>query len=393
MSARVDVAVVGAGPFGLSVAATLGRRLRARVYGPALETWRARMPRDMLLRSAWEETSLWSGDAAGTIDAWAAAAGEARHEPLPVTTFLRYGAWFCERFVREHVAERVVAVEPAARGYRVVDAAGGETEAGAGVLAPGIVPFAVAPPALAEAVGTRVRFAHDVSNHGALSGRRVVVVGAGQSGLEAAALAAGAGAEVELLARSEVRWFANREPYVPRGPLERRLYRLAYPALGYGPPPLNRLVLHPDAFASLPARLRRKIARRTLRSGGSPWLRSLVERRVRISTGASVRSVDSSGDGLRLLLDDGSEREADDVVVATGFRFDLDRLPFLAPELRARIAVADGWPVLDRGFRSSEPGILFAGYPAEGRFGPLVRFVLGARFNADRIARTLGAGP
>ena len=50
----------------------------------------------------------------------------------------------------------------------------------------------------------------------------------------------------------EVRWFADREPHYPRTPLRRRLYKLAYPAVGYGPPPLNRLVIHPDLFAALP---------------------------------------------------------------------------------------------------------------------------------------------
>ena len=46
-----------------------------------------------------------------------------------------------------------------------------------------------------------------------------------------------------------VRWFADHEPHYPRGRVQARLYRLAYPVVGYGPPPLNRLVMMPDVFA------------------------------------------------------------------------------------------------------------------------------------------------
>ena len=69
MAERIDVAVVGAGPFGLSVAAHLGQRLRVRVFGAPMETWRTRMPPQMLLRSAWEESSISAPDDVGTIDA------------------------------------------------------------------------------------------------------------------------------------------------------------------------------------------------------------------------------------------------------------------------------------------------------------------------------------
>jgi FAD-dependent urate hydroxylase len=212
-----------------------------------------------------------------------------------------------------------------------------------------------------------------------------VVVGGGQAGLEAAGLAAQSGASVELITRSEVRWFADREPHHPRGPIQRRLYRLAYPAVGYGPPPLNRLALMPDVFAALPEGLREKLTARVLRSGGSPWLHTLVERSVRVSAHTTVVSATRTPAGLVLRLNDGTEREVDHVLIACGYRFDLSRLSFLSPGVAAGIAVRSGWPVLDRFYRSSDPNIIFVGYAAEHRFGPLSRFVLGADFTATRV--------
>ena len=72
-----------------------------------------------------------------------------------------------------------------------------------------------------------------------------------------------------------------------------------------------------------------------------------------------------NGHDLVLGLSDGTAREADAVILSTGFRFSLDRLSFLSPAVRAAIVVRDGWPVLDRSFRSSDPNLFFVGYAAE----------------------------
>ena len=48
------------------------------------------------------------------------------------------------------------------------------------------------------------------------------------------------------------------------------------------------------------------------------------------------------------------------------------------------MAVRDGWPVLDRYFRSSDPDLMLVGFAAERRFGPIARFVSGSRFTAYR---------
>lgn len=381
---RVDVAIVGAGPYGLSVAAHLPGR--ARVFGAPLDTWRTRMPPDMLLRSAWEETSL-SAPAGGTIDDWAAATGEARQEPIPLQSFLRYADWFRRKLVSDHDESDVARVDRVGESFRVVPASGREVEVRSVVVAVGVTPFARAPSPLAP--GPRVTFAIDEGDVSRLSGARVLVVGAGQAGLESAGLAARAGASVELLARSGVRWFADREPHHERSALGRRLHRLAYPAIGYGPPPLNRLVLHPDLFAALPRRARTALTERMLRPGGSPWVRALVGDAVQITEGAVVTGVDEQADGIGVELSDGSSRDVDHILLAAGYRFELERLAFLAPALRESVRVEHGWPVLDRSFRSTVPGLFFVGYPAEGRFGPLSRFVLGCPFTARRVADAL----
>jgi FAD-dependent urate hydroxylase len=386
LSRHLDVAVVGSGPFGLSVAAHL-QELAVGTFGEDMATWKNCMPSGMLLRSAWDETSLSAPGDLGTIDNWVRETGGPREEPIPLDLFLRYSAWFADRFVSDRNPSDVSSITPDGLGFRLRTKAGDEVEADRVVIAVGVMPFAFVPPALArlfgEAVGLSTGHPDDIERH---KGRRVLVVGGGQAGLESAGLAAQAGALVELVTRSQVRWFADREPDRPRGPIHRRLYRIAYPAIGYGPPPLNRLVLYPDLFAALPGGLKRRLTERLLRPGGSPWLRPLVDGNVKLSERCTVTGVEKTSGGLLVELSDGSHREVDEVLIACGYRFDLDRLAFLAPELRARIALRDGWPVLDRFFRTTDQRVQFVGYPAEGRFGPISRFVLGSKFTATRVA-------
>jgi len=388
MAEKLDVAVVGAGPFGLSVAAHLRER-KVRTFGEEMETWRTCMPREMLLRSAWEETSLSAPDGAGTLDAWVRETEASRLEPIPLELFLRYSAWFAERFVHDRDPSRVASVEPSGSGFRLSTEEGSEVEASHVVVAVGVMPFAYVPPGLAEQLGESISIATGMENADRYAGKRVLVVGGGQAGLESAGVAAAAGATVELVTRSRVRWFADREPHHPRGRVRARLYRLAYPVVGFGPPPLNRLVMNPDLFAALPERARRSLSARVLRSGGSPWIREFVERSVRISEKNTITNVEQASGSLVVRLTDGTVREVDQVLIACGYRFDLDRLSFLSPSARARIATRNGWPVIDRFFRSSDPNIFFVGYAAEDRFGPVSRFVIGADFAASRVRQAV----
>lgn len=387
MTERLDIAVIGAGPYGLSVAAHLAGR-NVRTFGAPMETWRTRMPPYMFLRSDWEETSLAAPGNLGSIDRWARVTGEEREEPIPLQKFLRYAEWFRQTFAPEGDPSDVVALEREGDGYRLTTAAGAELAARQVVVAVGAVPFAYAPPPLGAAVGDRVAFATSLQDYEPYRGRRVVVVGGGQGGLESASLAARAGADVELVVRSSLHWFADREPHKPRGRLHQRLYRIAYPVVGYGPPPLNRLALHPDAFAALPQSARRRVAARILRAGGSPWLREEVEREVHVTEGVAVEGIEENG-GVQLRLSDGTVREADTVILAAGFRFSLQRLGFLSEALRKRIALDEGRPALDRWFRSTERGLLFVGFAAEHRFGPVARFIPGTRFTANRVRESL----
>ena len=86
-------------------------------------------------------------------------------------------------------------------------------------------------------------------------------------------------------------------------------------------------------------------------------------------------------------FDDGSERVVDYVLLGTGYQVNIAGYPFLSDSLLERVARVNGFPRLDPGFESTAPGLHFIGAAAAWSFGPLMRFVAGAKFASQRVAQ------
>jgi hypothetical protein len=134
---------------------------------------------------------------------------------------------------------------------------------------------------------------------------------------------------------------------------------------------------------------------RCLRPLGAPWLRSRLAD-VSCKLGCEVHDVAINRGAVKLRVSDGSTLQADHIVLATGYRIDIGRYTFLAPDLLSSVEQVAGFPVLRAGLESSVPGLHFVGAPASLSFGPVMRFVVGSWYagsaTADRILgrRSLG---
>jgi hypothetical protein len=131
-----------------------------------------------------------------------------------------------------------------------------------------------------------------------------------------------------------------------------------------------------------------RVAYRCIRPAAAGWL---VERTraVRLTLGGEIASATASGDGLRLALGDGSGREVERLVLATGYDVRADRHPLLGPALRDELRCRDGAPLLGPGFESSVPGLHFVGAFAAASFGPVMRFVSGTPFTGRALSAHL----
>jgi lysine/ornithine N-monooxygenase len=377
-----SVAVIGAGPYGLSVAAhLLARGVPTAVFGEPMESWQL-MPARMSLKSVWSASSLSNPGSALSLDRYCAEADVPAVEPIPLDFYLDYARWFQERAVPDIDGARVTRLGLDARSFKLELSDGRKVDAGRVVIAVGVRQFAYLP---AFAADLHSRLASHTGDHVDLAGfkdSRVAVVGGGQSALEIAAMLADEGAEVELIVRGPVHWI-NRAFYVRGGPIR----HLLYPPSDVGPPGLNWLCGAPLVMRRLPVGLRSRIERRAVRPAGAQWLRPRVDGRIPVAAHTEVVSANQCGDGLRLRLSDGSSREVDHLMLGTGYKPDVSRVSFLDPDLRRRINDDAGFPALNQWFESSVPGLHFVGGLAGHAFGPICRFVSGARVAGQQVAR------
>jgi NADPH-dependent 2,4-dienoyl-CoA reductase/sulfur reductase-like enzyme len=335
----------------------------------------------MMLKSPWSASSLSDPGRQFTLDRYVWEERGAWPEPIPLAMFVDYCRWFTRRAVGRVEETMVRCLDGAEDRFRLTLSDGRHMEAARVVVATGIGMFAHLPD---FARGLPPALASHTNDHRELArfhGARVLVVGAGQSALESAALLAESGAEVELIARDRVRW-ADRRLYENTGPLR----RLLYPPSDVGPVGINWLVSFPGLVRHLPEQQRLALTVRAVRPSGARWLRERFQHRVIATESTRVVTACPRGAGVRLELSDGSVRDGDHLLCGTGYRPQLGRLPFLAPELLARVRQADGCPVLDGSFQSSVPGLHFVGALASHSFGPLCRFVAGAGVTARRVS-------
>ena len=388
-----DAVIVGAGPQGLAVAAWLRRAgVQPRVFGEVMAFWTRHMPRGMLLRSSKRTSSIADPQRAARMEAYEHERGEVVPDPIPIESFIDYGRWYQRREVPEVEERRIESIEPVRGGFRLQTDAGEELVARRVVVATGMEPFAWRPPELSELPPELASHPFDHPDLSVFGGLRVLVVGAGQSALESAALLAEAGAEVEIVVRKGfVTWI--QEPKASKTALGRLVDALLAPPIDVGARGSAWMAAVPDAFRRLPAGFRAGISYDILRPMGAAWLVRRLEA-VPLRTRRTIRSAATSNGHLRVELDDGSVLEVDHLLLATGYKVDVTRYRFLSPALLAALRVSGGYPRLGPGLESSVRGLHFVGAAAAGTFGPVMRFVTGSWFAAPAVTRAvLGKAP
>jgi FAD-dependent urate hydroxylase len=381
--------VVGAGPNGLAVAAHLrDAGIPVVCFGEPLESWDRNMPAGMLLRSRRRSSHIADPNQKLTIDAYERAQGTPVSTPtITLEEFVDYGRWFQRTAVPDVDTRKVTELTREGGAFRVKVKDGEELAASRVIVAAGLSPFMNCPEPFAALPGAVRSHSYEHSALARFAGLRTAVIGSGQSALESAALLHEAGATVEVVARaSSIRWLGEDSNGATSTTMEARLRAALVPPTDVGGVPHGWIAAVPDVFRTLPESLHPSISFRCIRPAGAGWLRARLAD-VPISFGRHTIAAQVRDGGVELHLDDGSSRTVDHVLLGTGFRVDVRRYPFLAPDLVAELELADGYPVLRAGLESSVPGLHFVGAPAAHTFGPVMRFVVGSWFAAPAIAR------
>jgi FAD-dependent urate hydroxylase len=380
-----QIAIVGAGPYGLSAAAHLrAAGMEPTVFGEPMNFWANGMPAGMLLRSPREASTISDPSSALTLEAYEAASGTKAVRRVAWETFVAYGKWFQKKLGCNLQQRSVAEVRRDGSGFRLTLTDGSVIRSQRVVVAAGIGPFRKTPEVFADLSPSRATHCYEGRRFREL-GKRVAVIGAGQSALESAAILHEMEIDVEVIARTPVlRWIGMHQRLHNLGPISKVLYSKH----DVGPIGISRLVAYPNLVYHVPIGLKDRIRTRAVRSAGAPWLIPRLQD-VKISTGRSVVSAKEVDDEVRLLLDDGSERRVDHVLMATGYRVDIANYQFLAPELVREVRQLDGYPDVSSGFATSVPGLHFIGATAARKFGPLMYFVTGTEFASRELTSGL----
>ncbi len=374
--------IIGAGPYGLAMASYAHRLgLDCRVVGEPLGFWKNHMPAGMLLRSP----TTWHLDAVAelTFERFleSRALTPTQASPISLALYLDYCRWFQEQsgvVVETKFVDRLEWDDSRRLPFTAYCADGDVIAARRTLAATGLTHYRNIPDDLTQLLPSG-SFTHtcDFTDFSGLAGKRCLIVGGRQSAFEWAALINDeTDAEIHLVYRPDTPAFTESDWDWIDELMERTRHR-------------------PGWFRQLPPAGRDQINRRLWGEGRlklEPWLQPRIQgEQVHLwpRTGI-VGSQRVSGGSVAVSLDNGATLEVDRIILATGYRVESAREPYLRhASILERLEVAEGFPALDDSFQSSIPGLYFTGQAATRDFGPFFGFGIGCPAAAWVIGNAL----
>ncbi len=392
---KTDTVIVGAGPYGLSLAAHLAHHgVSFRIFGDPMDTWLNHMPEGMLLKSDGFASNLSSPNNAFTLKDYCAGKNIPYHDtdiPVQLSTFTQYGLAFQESQVPMLERNQVVEVHQAPNGFKVLLDSGELLLTRRVVLAIGITHYAFVPEVLRAIDESLVTHSSGDKDTRRFVGKDVSIIGSGASSIDLAVLLRESGAKVRIITRKGGLRFHE-------GPSANTSLwnKLRHPQSGIGPGWRSRLFTDfPRLFRLLPAKMRLEIVRRHLGPAAGYPMKQRTEGKVEVVPWSHVEfASENEGRAVLVIRNQNGERreiETDHVISATGYRPDMNRLVFLSQTIRQSIRTVEGSSDLSQNFESSVPGLYFVGLSAATTFGPMMRFAYGADYTATRLGKHLAA--
>jgi FAD-dependent urate hydroxylase len=382
MSQHTEFLIIGAGPFGLAMAAYASHHhMDYVVVGTPMGFWHRHMPQGMYLRSACD----WHLDPLNmhTIEAYlhTQQLRPADVEPLARDVYLRYAQWFRGQKRIEpqaQVVEQLNHAPDAPHAFEAILASGGSITARHVLLAVGFQYFKNVPTDLAQSIPPGC-FSHtcDCVGFDAFRGKRCLLVGGRQSAFEWAALLHEHGAAaIHLSYRHDTPQFQPSD-------------------WSWVNPLVDAMVDDPGWFRRLAADEKQALNQRFWAEGRlklEPWLKPRIDHdTITLWPTSRVVSCRRLPQGVvEVTLDVGERLTVDHIILATGYKVNMANIPFLSRgNILPRLQLSNGYPVLDEHFQGTVPGLFITSMPATQDFGAFFAFTVSVRASACIIGAFL----
>ncbi|WP_164779583.1 NAD(P)-binding domain-containing protein [Paenibacillus kobensis] len=368
----LDLVIVGAGPYGISLAANASaQQLSYRMFGQPMSFWKEDMPQNMYIRTPCQFVSFSDYESRYTMERFAEETDAVLDYPLPRSSFIQYASWFMKKNEVTYIPEKVKKIRGSEYCFEVELMTGETYMTRNVVIATGISDFKYIPEVLRGQFGTYVSHSSGYTSFSAFINKSVIVLGSGQSAWEAAVLLREAEVDVEIIYRRMLpNYSVNRMDDFRLQTLGNQFYGLS---------PLVKQRIRDSEMSSAPV---------------AAFLQPLVEGKVRQTGNVTIEKTETSSDKIILTLSDGTRRIADHVIAATGFMMNVNNLPMLSIQLKREIQREQGdvrYPRLNGSFETSVRGLYFAGPLTAYSHGPTFLFLLGLRKTARSITQAIVA--
>jgi thioredoxin reductase len=369
MSRHTQLLIIGAGPFGLAMAAyAKAHDIDYLILGEPMEFWKSNMPKGMILRSACD----WHLDPFNihTIEHYLESRNQtpADVEPLSLEFYLSYAEWFQEQKQIDVLPTRVEKLDHLTGANNIFKATledGESITSDTVLIATGFKAFKHIPTELAQIIPT-TRMSHtcDFVDFAGMNGKRCLIIGGRQSAFEWAALLHENGATtVHMSHRHET------PPYEESD-------------WSWVAPMVEEMVDNPSWFRNLPPKEKEEVTQRFWAEGRlkiEPWLSSRINiESIKIWPNSQIVACNTLASGeLDVKLSTGDSFIVDQVILATGYKVNMKKVSLLGNEsIQKKMKTLHGYPMLDDHFQSSISGLFFTSIPATQDFGPFFAFTV-----------------
>ncbi len=369
MGTKTDFLIIGAGPFGLSMTAYAKHlNIDYKIVGRTMEFWKKNMPAGMRLRSGpdWHLDPLGEYTLVNFLKT-----KNISHEnisPIPINLYLEYVDWFRKEKQIEPIQEYITKLDYYAdkkHRFRAYLSNNEVIEAQFVLVAIGFGYFKNIPQEMSSSLPNSY-YSHtaDLIDFSKLKSKNCIIVGGRQSAFESALLMKEAGVrEIDIVHRHKTPEFTHSD-------------------WGFVTPILDKMIDDPDYYIKLSDLEKKEINDRFWQEGRlklEPWLKELDQYEdIGINEQTNVCSSHITKDGnIEVILSNGTNLNADHLLFATGYKVDLQRVPFLKNgNILDKLATNNGFPKLKAKFQSSLPGLYFTSLPATADFGAFFGFTV-----------------